>query len=72
MIITPGSISETAWRPFGFTCVSADGSRVDAVFKADSSQVDADPRFIVTRYNESTLYISAADGLRDVDDMLIE
>ncbi|VDN96155.1 unnamed protein product [Rodentolepis nana] len=72
IIITPPSISTPAWRPFEFTCVSSDGNRIDAVFKKDGSPVDGDARFQVNRYNASALYVSATDGLRDIDDLIIE
>ncbi|VUZ54759.1 unnamed protein product, partial [Hymenolepis diminuta] len=63
IIITPPIISILAWRPFEFTCVNSDGSRVDAVFKKDGSPVDGDPRFRVNRFNGSALYVSASEGL---------
>ncbi|KAM3183921.1 hypothetical protein ACTXT7_009402 [Hymenolepis weldensis] len=72
IIITPPIISIPAWRHFEFTCVSSDGSRVDAVFKKDGSPVDGDPRFRVNRFNESALYVSASEGLRDIGDLRIE
>ncbi|VDL57403.1 unnamed protein product [Hymenolepis diminuta] len=72
IIITPPIISILAWRPFEFTCVNSDGSRVDAVFKKDGSPVDGDPRFRVNRFNGSALYVSASEGLRDIDDLRIE
>ncbi|KAM7543200.1 hypothetical protein Aperf_G00000009526 [Anoplocephala perfoliata] len=71
VIITPGSITIPAWKPFEFTCISAGGGHVDAVFKADGSPIDTDPRFVVTRYNESAIYIRATEGLRDNDDTRI-
>ena len=72
VVVTPPVVEVPAWRSFEFTCVSEDGSRVDAVFKADGSSVEADPRFRVIRYNVSGVRVSAPEGLRDIDDLQIE
>lgn len=72
VIVTPSFVKVSAWRPFQFTCISIDGSQIDAIFKADGSSVYLDPRFQVTRYNESALHINAPEGLRDKEDVVIE
>ena len=69
---SPEVVNVPAWRPFEFTCTSADGSHVDAVFKMDGSAVDADPRLRVIRYNASVLRVTAPRGFRDIDDAQIE
>ncbi|KAL5960788.1 SCO-spondin [Taenia solium] len=72
VIVTPPFVEVPAWKPFQFTCVSTDGSQIDAIFKADGSSVYLDPRFQVTRYNNSALQITAPEGLRDKEDVEIE
>ncbi|KAH9281039.1 Low-density lipoprotein receptor [Echinococcus granulosus] len=72
VIVTPPVVEAPAWKPFQFTCVSTDGSQMNAVFKADGSSVYLDPRFRITRYNISALRITAPEGLRDKEDVEIE
>lgn len=72
VIVSPPSIDIPPFRPFEFTCISSNGSRIDAVFKRDQSPVDRDPRFSVTRVNSSAIVISAPYGLRDIDDVEIQ
>lgn len=72
MIVRPQRIDVSVWTSFNFTCISANGSRLNAVFKADGSPVDVDPRFRVIHYNASVLIISAPGGIRDIDDVQIE
>ncbi|VDM32229.1 unnamed protein product [Hydatigera taeniaeformis] len=72
IIVTPPFVEVPAWKPFQFTCTTTEGSQVDAIFKADGSSVHSDPRFIVTRYNDSALHISAPEGLDDKEAVEIE
>ncbi len=45
---------------------------MSAVFREDGSRVDMDPRFRVSRVNGSTIVVVATEGLRDMDDMMIQ
>lgn len=72
VIVTPPIINLPPYRAFELTCISSDGSRVNAIFKGDRSPVDKDPRFRIIQYNSSTVTVIAPYGLRDTDDVQIE
>lgn len=59
------------WHPFDFMCVSRPYTQLTAVFK-DGSLVERDPRFRLSRFNDSAILVSAPYGLRDSDDVRIE
>lgn len=71
IIVFPPTIDVPAWQPFNFTCFSPEGIRLDAIFKADGSLVEKDPRFQVIRYNVSYIQVTAPEGLPDSGDMQI-
>ncbi|VUZ54761.1 unnamed protein product, partial [Hymenolepis diminuta] len=50
VIVSPPTIDVPSYHPFEFTCISSDGSRIEAVFKVNRSPVDRDPRFRINRY----------------------
>lgn len=70
--VYPPIIDKPAWRPFEFTCYSPEGLRIDAFFRDSGTSLDRDPRFRVTRYNESYIRVSAPEGLPDTADIQIE
>lgn len=70
--VEPPNIYKPAWVPFEFVCGSYNSGQISAVFAVNGSRVHFDPRFRVSKFNDSTVVVNAPRGLRDIDDTIIQ
>ncbi|BHF68736.1 hypothetical protein SprV_0301177700 [Sparganum proliferum] len=69
--IIPGSVVTVPWKSFEFVCTTQANTVANVVFQRDGRSIESDARFSITRYNDSTIKVTAPQGLRGMDDVVL-
>uniref|UniRef100_A0A183SDB4 Ig-like domain-containing protein n=1 Tax=Schistocephalus solidus TaxID=70667 RepID=A0A183SDB4_SCHSO len=69
--IIPGSVVTVPWKSFEFVCITRTGSVANVMFQHNGMPIDPDARFRLTRYNSTAIKVTAPQGLRGMDDVVL-